>query len=61
MLDLRIPSGLFFAATGIILIVLGIVSPGSRAPLTPVNINFYSGAAMLLFGALLLLLSRRRA
>ena len=61
MLDLRIPSGLFFAATGLILIVLGIVSPESRAPLTPVNINLYGGAAMLLFGALLLLLSRRRA
>ncbi len=61
MLDLRIPSGLFFAAIGLILIALGVASPDTRAPLTPVNINLYAGAVMLAFGAVLLLLSRRRA
>ena len=61
MLDLRIPSGLFFAVVGIVLIFLGIASPEARAPLTPLNINLYAGAAMLAFGAFLLFLSRRRA
>jgi hypothetical protein len=64
MLDLRIPSGLFFAITGLILIALGVFDPESRAPLTPLNINLYEGVVMLAFGAFLLLLSlraRRRA
>ena len=61
MLDLRIPSGLFFAVVGIILIVLGVISPEARAPLTPLNINLYAGAVMLAFGAFLLVLARRRA
>jgi hypothetical protein len=59
MLDLRLPSGLFFAITGLILIVLGVVNPESRAPLTPLNINLYEGVAMVAFGAFLLLLSAR--
>ena len=61
MLDLRIPSGYFFAITGLILMALGILFPDARAPLTPLNINLYGGGAMLLFGAILLLLARRRA
>jgi hypothetical protein len=59
MLDLRLPSGLFFAITGLILIVLGVINPESRAPLTPLNINLYEGVAMVAFGAFLLLLSAR--
>jgi len=59
MLDLRIPSGLFFAAVGLILCGLGIFSPGARAALTDVNVNLYSGLVMLSFGALLLVLARR--
>jgi len=61
MLDLRIPSGYFFAITGLILMALGILFPDTRAPLTPLNINLYAGGAMLLFGAILLLLARRHA
>ena len=53
MLDLRIPSGLFFAIVGLILCGLGIFS-GVRAALTDVNVNLYSGLVMLSFGALLL-------
>ncbi|MDQ6675856.1 MAG: hypothetical protein M3Z09_01005 [Acidobacteriota bacterium] len=60
MLDLRIPAGYFFALTGLILTALGILDPAARAPLTPLNINLYAGGAMLLFGAILLLLARRR-
>jgi hypothetical protein len=58
MLDLRIPSGLFFAVVGLILSGLGVFS-GARAALTSVNVNLYSGLVMLLFGALLLVLARR--
>jgi uncharacterized membrane protein len=61
MLDLRIPSGLFFAVIGIILVAMGLIDPEGRAPLTTTNINLYAGAVMLGFGALLLLLSRRKA
>jgi hypothetical protein len=59
MLDLRIPSGLFFAALGAILEVQTIMSPDLRAPLTVGNVNLYSGLFMLGFGGVLLLLARR--
>jgi len=61
MLDLRIPSGLFFAIVGLILCGLGVLSPETKAALTDVNVNLYSGLAMLLFGGALLLLARRSA
>ena len=59
MLDLRIPSGWFFAIIGLILCGLGVFSPGVRAALTDVNVNLYCGLVMLSFGALLLVLARR--
>ena len=40
---------------------LGILFPDDRAPLTPLNVNLYAGGVMLLFGAILLLLARRKA
>jgi hypothetical protein len=58
MLDLRLPSGLFFAITGIALMVYGIVD-SSRAPLTAANVNLYAGGVMTAFGVILLLLARR--
>jgi hypothetical protein len=58
-MDLRVPSGLFFAILGVILTGLGIVEPGLRAPLTDVNVNLYSGLSMLAFGAFLLLMAWR--
>ncbi len=61
MLDLRLPSGVFFALLGLILISLGLISPETRAPLTEWNVNLYAGAGMLLFGGFLLLLARRRS
>ena len=59
LLDLRIPSGLFFALVGLILCGLGVFSPGERAALTDVNVNLYGGLVMLAFGATLLWLARR--
>lgn len=61
MLDLRLPSGVFFGLLGLILIALGVTSPEMRAPLTQVNVNLYAGLGMLLFGAFLLLLARRKS
>jgi hypothetical protein len=58
MLDLRLPSGLFFAITGVLLMVYGIVD-SSRAPMTAANVNLYVGAVMTAFGLILLLLARR--
>ena len=59
MLDLRLPSGLFFSILGVILVGLGILAPDLRAPLTEINVNLYSGLSMLVFGAFLLLMARR--
>ena len=59
MLDLRVPSGLFFSILGVILAGLGIIAPDMRAPLTDINVNLYSGLSMLAFGAFLLLMARR--
>lgn len=58
--DLRTPIGLFFALIGVLLIGLGLASP-ARAPLTDANVNLYAGAVMLVFGAVMLLLARRRS
>ena len=59
MLDLRIPSGFFFALLGVILTLLSVVSPDLRAPLTAGNVNLDCGIFMIVFGGLLLLLAWR--
>ena len=59
MLDLRLPTGSFFALAGLILLALGVMSPEARAPLTDFNVNLYCGLFMLTFGALMLLLAWR--
>ena len=58
-MDLRIPSGVFFLAVGLLVTSVGIFAPSTRAPLTQVNVNLYAGGAMLIFGGILLLLARR--
>jgi hypothetical protein len=58
MLDLRLPSGLFFAITGVLLMVVGIVNP-VPARMTDANVNLYVGGVMTGFGLILLLLARR--
>ena len=58
-MDLRVPSGLFFAILGVILTGLGVLAPDMRAPLTDVNVNLYSGISMLVFGAFLLFMAWR--
>jgi hypothetical protein len=61
MLDLRIPSGMFYAIVGLILSGLGAFSPDTKAALTDANVNLYCGLTMLAFGGTLLLLARRSA
>jgi uncharacterized membrane protein len=58
-MDLRVPSGWFFTLVGFILIGWGLYAPNARAALTDVNVNFYSGICMLVFGIFLLLLAWR--
>jgi hypothetical protein len=57
MLDLRLPTGLFFAIVGLLLIAVSFTSP--RAPMTDANVDLYTGAAMLAFGGVMLLLALR--
>lgn len=58
-MDLRKPSGWFFTLLGVLLVITGLVSPASRAPLTDVNVNLYAGAVIVAFGGILLWLARR--
>jgi hypothetical protein len=60
MNDLRIPIGSFFALVGLILIAVG-VAGNYEAPLESVNVNLYCGVSMLIFGAVMLALARRKA
>ncbi len=57
MLDLRLPSGIFFAITGFILIATGFTEP--QAPMTAANVDLYAGLVMVVFAAILLLLALR--
>ena len=59
MLDLRIPTGWFFAIIGAILVGMGLLAPNERAALTDSNVNLYCGLVMLTFGIMMLALSRR--
>jgi hypothetical protein len=59
MLDLRVPTGWFFALAGVLLLAMGLFSPDAKAPLTDVNINLYCGLFMVAFGGVLLLLAWR--
>lgn len=58
MNDLRVPIGLFFGIVGLILECVGLLSD-ARAPLTDVNVNLYTGSAMIVFSGVMLWLSRR--
>jgi hypothetical protein len=60
-MDLRVPSGLFFLLLGIIVTLVGVLSPSTTAPLADINVNLYSGISMVLFGGILLALARRSA
>ncbi len=60
MWDLRLPAGLFFSMLGIILCVIGLAFEYRPLLAPDVNVNLYSGIAMLVFGAVMLGLAWRR-
>ena len=60
MNDLRRPTGYLFGLLGLILLVYGLARPEVRAPLDPgVNVNFWCGLTIFVFGGILLWLSFR--
>jgi hypothetical protein len=60
MWDLRLPAGLFFFGLGLMLCIYAFVFPAMRPVLAPeVNVNLFSGLAMGVFGAVMLLLAWR--
>jgi len=59
MLDLRVPTGFYFALIGLILVIMGIADSSARAALTDLNVNLYCGLAMMAFGAFMLALAWR--
>jgi hypothetical protein len=55
-LDLRLPLGLLFAVLGLLLAFYGLVSDAAIYQASSgVNVNLWTGAAMLAFGALMLI------
>ena len=61
--DIRVPIGALFTALGVILVGYGLVTAGNveqYARSGGLNINLWWGAVMLVFGAGLLVASRRR-
>ena len=58
-MDLRKPSGYFFTLLGLIVAMVGIASPDTRAPLSNTSVNLWCGIAMVAFGGILLFLARR--
>jgi hypothetical protein len=53
-----VPSGGLFLLLGIILMLMGALSP-ARAPMTEANVNLYTGLAMTIFGGSMLWLARK--
>lgn len=63
ILDLRIPLGLFFSLTGLILALFGIATNGTLelyAKSLGVNANLWWGLVLLAFGITMFLTGRRR-
>jgi uncharacterized membrane protein (UPF0136 family) len=61
-IDIRLPLGLLFFLLGSILVVYGAVSDRSLyGQSLGINVNLYWGVVLLIFGALMFMLSRRAA
>ena len=60
-LDIRLPLGLLFTIIGVLLAGYGLVADASIYERSlGINVNLWWGLAMLLFGAAMLVLARRR-
>jgi hypothetical protein len=61
-IDIRLPLGTLFSLLGLILIVYGATTdPSLYGQSLGINVNLYWGVALLSFGALMFVLSRRAA
>jgi len=58
-LDIRLPIGLLFSIFGILLLAYGLVRPAETQKSLGLNVNLEWGAAMLVFGAVMLFLGWR--
>ncbi len=60
-LDIRLPLGLLFTILGVLLAGYGLLAdPAIHVRSLGMNVNLWWGLAMLVFGAVMLFLSRRR-
>jgi hypothetical protein len=63
MLDIKIPIGLMFFVFGVILTIYGLITKNDAALYQKSfshNVNLWMGVLMLVFGAVMLLLVRRK-
>lgn len=63
MLDIRIPIGLLFTVLGVLLTAYGVFTNGNTEHYVKsfnFNINLWSGLAMLVFGAVMLLTVKKK-
>lgn len=61
-IDIRLPLGILFSLLGLILVVYGIAGDSSLYQQSlGINVNLYWGLVLLVFGALMFVLSRRGA
>jgi hypothetical protein len=61
-LDIRLPLGLLFTLIGVLLAGYGLLAdPAIYARSLGINMNLWWGLAMLVFGAAMLFLARRRS
>jgi hypothetical protein len=63
MLDIKIPIGLMFSLFGFILTIYGIFTNGNAELYKKsfeINVNLWSGIGMIIFGAIMLILSRKK-
>jgi hypothetical protein len=59
-IDIRLPIGMLFSILGIILAIFGAIGDKSRySQSLGVNVNLWWGIVLIVFGAIMLMLSRR--
>ncbi len=59
-IDIRLPIGMLFSILGIILTIFGAIGDKSRyAQSLGVNVNLWWGGVLIVFGVIMLMLSRR--
>ena len=61
-IDIRLPLGILFLLLGLTLVVYGTLSdPSLYQQSLGINVNLYWGVVLLIFGAMMFMLSRRAA